>query len=109
MCKLGLTISPQVLIPETLDYLVITLKTGDHKDLLVELGRLWQGIKATRVNPAGHKVVPGTLRGTPCQHRGLDLEEVLAIQIGPHGLTDPVPQTYALNHVWSSKVQISVF
>ncbi len=84
--KLRLPIHTEVFIPETLNNLEISIKPGDHKQLLEELRRLGKCIETPRVDPTRDQVVPRTLRGTPGQNGSLDLQKPLVVQTRPHCL-----------------------
>jgi len=50
LCELRLTVSTKILITETSCDLDITIKSGAHQKLLVQLRRLWKAIEASRMN-----------------------------------------------------------
>ena len=51
LCELRLAVRPEVLVAETFYDLEVTVETGDHQQLLEELGRLWQGLELALVHP----------------------------------------------------------
>src|SRR3989449_10630002 len=77
--ELRLAVIAQILVPEATRQLEVAVEAGHHEQLLVDLGRLRQGVKLPRVYPRRHEVVARTLRGRLGQDRGLDLEK---LQIG---------------------------
>ena len=50
LCKLGLTVSTEVLVTEALHNLEVTVETRHHQQLLEELWALWQSIELARVH-----------------------------------------------------------
>ena len=78
LSEFRLPVRPQVFITEALDDLVILFEPRDHEDLLEKLGRLGQGEKFSRIDPARHKVVSSPFRRTAREHRGLNLDEAQA-------------------------------
>ena len=59
--KLRLAIPPQILIAETFDDLIITVKSSIHQKLLGNLRTLRQGIEMTLTDPAWHQIITGPL------------------------------------------------
>ena len=57
-----LTVGPQVLIPETVNDLEVSVIPRDHEELFEQLRRLGESVHETVVHPAGHQIVPGALR-----------------------------------------------
>jgi hypothetical protein len=52
--ELRLAIRAKVFIPEAPDNLKVSVKPGDHQNLLKKLGRLGQCVKMARAEPAGN-------------------------------------------------------
>ena len=73
--ELGLTVGAEVLVAEAAGDLEIAVEPRDHQELLVELGRLRQGVEVPGVEPAGDEEVARALGRAPAQDRRLDLEE----------------------------------
>ena len=75
--ELGLAVGAEVLVAEAAGDLEVAVEAGDHQKLLVELGRLRQGVEMARVHPAGDQEVAGTFGRAPAQDGRLDLQEAL--------------------------------
>ena len=75
--ELGLAVGAQVLVAEAAGDLEVAVEAGDHQELLVELGRLRQGVEVPGVDPAGDQEVAGALGRAAAQDGRLDLEEAL--------------------------------
>ena len=58
----ALTISSEVLIAKTPCNLHVTIVTGNHHDLLVQLRRLRQGVELAEMHSTGHQVIAGAFR-----------------------------------------------
>ena len=80
LCELRLTVSTKVLITETSCDLDITVKSGAHQKLFVQLRRLWKSVEASRMNTGWYQVVSGSLRSTLSKHRCLDLKKSLVCE-----------------------------
>ena len=79
--ELGLTVGTQVFIAEALGYLEITVETCHHEQLLVELRRLREGIKLSRIHARRHHEVAGTLGGRFHQDRSFHFKEAIVVEI----------------------------
>ena len=73
--ELRLTIRAKVFIPKAPYDLKVSVKPGDHQDLLKKLGRLRQRVKMARAEPAGNQKVSCSLRGAFGKHRGFDFQK----------------------------------
>ena len=106
--ELGLTVGPQILVPETLGDLVITIVACNHQQLLKELGRLRQCKEVTIVHTTGHQVIPGTFGCTFGEHGGLDVNEPTFIQKLSHVHGDLVAKHQIVLHVRPTQIQNTV-
>src|SRR5688500_10354363 len=88
--KLWLPVSPQIFVPETFDYLEIAVETAHHQDLFEKLGRLPQCVKLTPVNTARHQIIARPFRSALGQHRSLDIDKAMHIQIVTYQLGHPI-------------------
>ena len=106
--ELGLSVCPQVLIPEAAGDLHIAVKAGEHQQLLILLRGLGQGVELAGVDPGGDQIVPGALGGGLGEHGGLDLVEALLVEVVPGDFRDLVAGGDHLLHVGAAQVQIAV-
>ena len=106
--ELGLTVSPQVLVPEAPGNLEIAVKAGQHQQLLILLGGLGQGVELAGVDAAGHQIVPGALGGGLGEDGGLDLQEPVLVKVVPGDLGDLVPGGDGLLHLRAAQIQIAI-
>ena len=82
--ELVLPVGPEVLVAQAAGDLVVAVGAADHQQLLEQLGRLREGVEAARHLARRHEELAGALRRGRHQHRGLDLDEALALH-GPRG------------------------
>ena len=107
--KLRLAVRPQVLVPEAPGNLHIPVVPGEHQKLLILLGGLGQGEKLPRLNPAGHQVVPGPLRGGFDEAGGFDLQKAVLVVVVPGGLDNTVAHHQVALHLPPAQIQVPVF
>ena len=107
--ELGLPVSSQVLVPEAAGHLHVAVVAGDHQDLLVDLGTLRQGVEAPGVHSTGDQVVASSLGRTAAQHRGLDLEKSVLVEVVACRLGHLVPQHEVLLKLIPAEIQKTVF
>ncbi len=106
--ELGLAVGSQVLIAEAAGDLEIAVEAGDHQQLLVELGRLGQGVEVPRVHPAGNQEVAGSLGRAAAQDGRLDLEEALLAQDVAHELAEAVADDEDPLHLGPAEVEEAI-
>ncbi len=106
--KLRLPVRSQVFITETPGYLEIAVSTAHHKELLKELGGLWQGIEFTLMYPAWHEIIPGSLRGALGKKRGFYLNKIQLVKVLPDTFDDLISFNKNFLHRGAAKVKISV-
>ena len=106
--ELGLPVGPQVLVPEAANDLVVALHPRHHEELLEELGGLREGEEAPLLGAARHEVVAGALGGRLGQHRGLDVEEAVRIEVGPDNAGHLAPKPQVLVHAGPAKIDVPV-
>ena len=70
-----LPVGAEVFVPEAFDNLEIFIKTGNHQQLLEDLGRLGQGIEFPGIHAGRDHEVAGSFRGRFDHHRGFNLDE----------------------------------
>jgi hypothetical protein len=106
--ELGLTIGPQVLVAEALHDLEIAIDPGNHQDLLEDLRRLGQRIELARVHPARHEIVAGPFGRRLREHRRLDLEEALLIEILPNRHRRLMTHDHVALHARASQIDVAI-
>ena len=106
--ELRLAVGAQVLVAEAAGDLEVAVEAGDHQELLVELGRLRQGVEMPGVDPAGDQEVAGTLGRAAAQDGRLDLEEVLLAHDVAHELAKAVAEDEDPLHVGPAEVEVAI-
>src|SRR5215469_12825024 len=89
--EFGLAICPQVLIAKAAHDLEVLVESRDHENLLEQLRRLRQSVKAPRLDTARYQVVACALRRRAGHEWRFDLEEPLAGKIAADGHGDLMP------------------
>src|SRR5438093_1562896 len=105
---LGLAVGAQILVAQAARDLEVAVASRDHEGLLVELRRLRQGVELPRVDAARDYVVARALGRGLDQHRGLDLEEALAREVGARGLAGAVPERQHAGQLRAPQVEVAV-
>ena len=106
--ELGLAVGAQVLVPEAAHDLVVALDPRHHEELLEDLGGLREGEEAPLLGAARHEVVARALGGRLGQHRGLDVEEAVRIEVRPDDAGHLAPQAQVPVHAGPAKVDVAV-
>jgi hypothetical protein len=106
--ELGLPVEPEILVPEAAHDLEVALEPRHHQDLLEELGRLGERVEAPPGQPARDQEVAGALRGRAREHRRLDLDEALAVEVVAHGPADLVAEQEVAHHERAAEVEVPV-
>ena len=109
LCKFRLTVCTKVLITETTCDLNVTVISGAHQKLFVQLRRLWKAVERTWMDSGRNKVISRTFRCTLTKHWCLNFKESFVCEefTGEH-------HNFALHHqislkVRSSQVKVTVF
>ena len=105
LCEFRLAVSAQIFVPEALGDLVITVKAGDHEQLLEQLGALWQRKKVPIMHAAGYQVVARALGCRLAQHRRLDIHKTMGIKKFTHLHGYAVAQHQVVLHVGAAQIQ----
>ena len=105
---LGLAVGAQVLVAEAARDLVVAVGPRDHEDLLEELRRLRQGVETVRLQAHRDEEVARALGRRLGQHRRLDLEEALLVEVGARRLHDVVAQDQVGEHRRAPQVEVAV-
>ena len=79
--ELGLAIGAQILVAEAADDLVVALEAAHHQQLLEQLRRLRQRVEVPGRHAGRDQEVARALRRRARQHRRLDLEEILGVEV----------------------------
>ena len=106
--ELRLTVGTQVLVAEAAGDLDVAVHAGQHEQLLVLLRRLRQGVELARMYTGRHEVVARALRGGLGEHRGLDLEEAVLIEVVAGYLRYAVAQHEVALHGRAAQVKVAV-
>ena len=102
-----LPVRAQIFVPKTAHDLIVALEARNHQQLLVNLRRLRQREKFSRMGAAGHQVIARALRRRLGEHRRLDVDEARVIEIVPHRARDPMPQQQSLAHFFAPQIDIA--
>jgi len=106
--EFGLAVGAQVLVAEALGDLVVAVVARDHEQLLEELRRLRQREELPGVHPRGHEVVARAFGRRAGEHRRLDVDEALRIEILPHRHGGAIAQLQVLLHRLAAQVDHAV-
>ncbi len=106
--EVGLPVGPQVLVAEAARDLEVAIDTRHHQHLLEELGRLRQGVEATRLLPGRDDVIARALGRRQRQQRRLDLHEAALVEEVPDRLGHGVPQQQRGERRGPSQVEVAV-
>ena len=106
--ELRLPVRTQVLVPEAAHDLVVALEPRHHQELLEDLGRLRQGEEMAPVGAARHQVIAGAFRRRLREHRGLDVDEALAVEELPYRAGDARPGFEPREHLRAAQIDVAV-
>ena len=106
--EFGLAVAPEVFVAKALADLVVAIHACHHKQLLENLGALWQRIEAAWLQARRHQEIARALGGTLDEHRCFDLGEVLRVEVAAHGLHDAVAQADAFGQLGAADVEVAV-
>ncbi len=106
--ELRLAVRAKVFVAEAAGDLHVAVKTGDHGELLVELGALGQRVEFTVVEAARNEEVPGAFRCGLDEHRGLDLDEPVLIEVVSRDLRQLVTKEDVLLQFRTTEVEVPV-
>ncbi len=107
--ELGLAVGAQVFVAEAFHNLEIAVDAGHHKQLFECLRALRQGIELALVHARGHDKVACALGGGAHEHRCLDFEETLGVEVAAHLESHLVTQFEVAAHSPAAYVEIAVF
>ena len=106
--KFRLAVGSKIFIAKTLHDLEILFETGNHQDLLEQLGRLRQRVKTTVLETARHQVISRPFGRGFRQNRRFDFPESLRIHIFANGHRDAMPHAKRLLQLWPAKIKVPV-
>ena len=104
----GLAIGPQVLVAKAFHDLVIAVEARDHEQLLEELRRLRQRVELPVVQARGHEELARAFRRRLVEHRGLDVDEAVVVEVAAHRARGRVPQPERLLHRLAAQVEVAI-
>ena len=107
--EFGLPVAPLALVSKALGDLVVPLKTSDHKELLVLLWALGQGVKFAWVQAIGHKVIASPFWSGFGNDRRFNLYKSAGIQIRAQLSHGSRANCHSAEHGRSAKIKIAIF
>ncbi len=105
--EIRLAVGAQVLVAETAHDLVVAVEAADHQQLLEDLRRLRQREELARVRPRRHEVVARALRGRLGQHRRLDVDEAVRVEVTADRARQLVAHQQPLLHDLAPQVEVA--
>ena len=106
--EFGLAVGAQVFVAETLDDLVVLVKTAHHQQLLEGLWALWQRVELAGIHAAGHHEVAGTFRRRLDQDGCFHIDKIDAVEVLPGLDVDPMAQQEVALDRSSAQVEVAV-
>ena len=103
-----LAIRAQILVAKTLHDLKIPIHAGNHQDLLEDLRRLRQRVELARMHAARHEVVARPFRRGFREHRRLDFEEALFVEVLPDRHRHAVAHDDVPLHARPAQIDVAV-
>ena len=109
LCKFRLSVCSQVFVTEAFCDLVVSVHTGYHQELFVQLRGLRQTIEVTGVYTGRYQIVSCAFGCGFTQDRCFDFQEVFLIQEVSHYLYYFMTQHQVVQLRRSSQIQITIF
>ena len=106
--EFGLAVGAQVLVAEALGDLVVAVVARDHEELLEQLRRLRQREELPGMHARGYQVVARAFGRRAGEHRRLDVDEAVRIEILPHRHGGAIAQHQVLLHRLAAQVDDAV-
>ena len=103
-----LTVGTQILVAETTHDLVVAIQPRHHQQLLENLRRLRQREEFARIGATWNDVVTSTFGRCTRQHRRLNINEAVGIEIVTHRDRDLVAQHQVAEHVLAAQIEITI-
>jgi len=104
-----LAVGAQILIAEAFDNLEITVKSGNHQELLENLRGLGKRVKHALGDAAGNEIIPRAFRCALGQEGRFHFNKSVVIEILPRGNGQPAAQEKVFLNGRPPQVQIAVF
>ena len=104
-----LAVGAQVLVAEAAGQLDIAVKAGQHQQLLIDLRGLRQSVELAVMDSGRNQIVARALWGGLDEHRGLDLQKVVLIEVVAGDLGNLVAQNHLFLQRLAAQVEIAVF
>ena len=108
LSEFGLAVGAKVLVPEAPGDLEIPVHARHHEELFEELRGLGEGVEPPVVDPAGDEIVPRAFGRALGEERGLDLDEVMGVEVLPDGPHDLIALEETLLQGGAAKVEVPV-
>ncbi len=108
LSELRLAVGAQILVAETAHDLVVTIEARDHQQLLEDLRRLGQREELAGMGAARHEVIPRSLGSCLREHRRLEVDEAVRVEVGAHRAGDRKAQPQPLRHNLAPQVEIAI-
>ncbi len=86
----------------------VAIVPRDHQNLLVQLRRLRQRVKAAVAHPARYQVVAGALGRAAAQNGRFDVHEVVCFEVVAHALRHAVAEQHGALHYRTTQVEVTV-
>ena len=106
--ELRLAVGAQVLVAEAAHDLVVAVEAAHHQELLEDLRRLRQREELAGMRARRHQVVARALGRRLRQHRRLDVDEVVVVEVLAHRARDRVAAAQPLLHHVAAQVDVAV-
>ena len=104
--KLRLPVGAQIFVTETFGNLKIFLHAGDHQQLFVLLWRLWQRVKLSGHEPAGHQKIACAFRSTLGKNWCFHFHKPLAVKKIARRVRNPVTQAQITRETRPPEIEI---
>ncbi len=106
--ELGLAIRAKVLVPEAAHDLVVAVEATHHQQLLEDLRGLRQRKELAGMRAGRHEVVARAFGRRLRQHRRLDVDELVVVEVLAHCARDRVTAAEPLLHHVAAKVDVAM-
>ena len=103
--EFGLSVGPQILVPETPRNLKIAIEARRHAELLIDLRTLRKRVKLSVVQTARHQIVACALGSRFGQNGSLDLDKPQPVQVISARENQPVPELEVFLKLRAAEIQ----
>ena len=108
LSEFRLTVGAEVFVTETARQLNVTVVSGNHEQLFVQLRGLGQGVVFARMNAAWNQIISSAFGSGSSQHRGFDFDKPVSVCIVAQRLNHAMAQHQRVLHSGAAQVQISI-